>query len=181
MKEISMHILDIVMNSVKAKATLIELFIEDSIKNNSLKINIKDNGVGMSREMTNLVTDPFFTTRTTRKVGLGIPMLKEACERCNGYLKIDSKQGEGTIIECLFERNNIDRAPIGNMGDTIMTIINSLKGCELIYKHITDGGTFVLSTSEIKRVLDASDINDTEILMWIREYVNENVRSISNI
>lgn len=181
MKEISMHILDIVMNSVKAKATLIELFIEDSDKNNRLKISIKDNGVGMGSEMLNHVTDPFFTTRTTRKVGLGIPMLKEACERCNGYLKINSKQGKGTIIECCFERNNIDRAPIGNMGDTIMTIINSLNGCELIYKHITDVGTFVLNTSEIKKVLEAGDINDTEILLWIREYVNENVRNISNI
>lgn len=181
MKEISMHILDIVMNSVKAKATLIEIFIEDSIKNNCLKIIIRDNGMGMSREMSQMVTDPFFTTRTTRKVGLGIPMLKESCERCNGYLNIDSRLGEGTTIECFFERNNIDRAPIGNMGDTIMTIINSLDNCELLYIHTTDGGTFTLSTAEIKKVLEVNDINVSEILLWIKEYVNENIRNISNI
>lgn len=181
MKEISMHILDIVMNSVKAKATLIELIIEDSIKNNILEISIKDNGIGMSNEMSKLVTDPFFTTRSTRKVGLGIPMLKEACERCNGFLKISSKLGEGTLIKCSFERNNIDRAPLGNIGDTIMAIINSLDNCELLYKHITDEGTFTLNTAEIKEVLDGSSISDNSVMLWIKDYVNENIRSISNI
>ena len=89
MKEISMHILDITMNSIKANATLIEIIIEDSIKDNWLKITIKDNGKGMSEETINKVTNPFYTTRTTRNVGLGIPMLKESCERCNGYLNIN--------------------------------------------------------------------------------------------
>lgn len=181
MKEISMHILDIVMNSVKAKATLIEIFIEDSIKNNWLKIIIKDNGTGMDSEMIKLSTNPFFTTRTTRRVGLGLSMLKENCERCNGYLTINSKLGEGTAVECCFERDNIDRAPLGNMGDTIMTIINSLKDCELVYKHVTDGGSFALSTEEIKDVLDGASINESEILLWIKDYVNENITSILNI
>lgn len=181
MKEISMHILDIVMNSVKAKATLIEINIEDSIKYNRLKIAIKDNGVGMSSEMTKHATDPFFTTRTTRKVGLGIPMLKEACERCNGSFHINSEIGEGTLIECHFERNNIDRAPLGNMGDTIMTIINSLESCELLYKHKTDEDTFILNTAEIKELLNGSNIKDNEVMLWIKEYVNENIRSITTI
>ena len=110
MKEISMHILDIVMNSVRAEATLIEINIEDSKKLNRLKISVKDNGMGMSDEMVKKVEDPFFTTRTTRKVGLGIPMLKDNCERCNGSFKIQSREREGTLIECDFERNNIDRA-----------------------------------------------------------------------
>lgn len=179
MKEISMHILDIVMNSVKAKATLIELYIEDSIKYNWIKIKIKDNGIGMSSEMTKLVTDPFFTTRTTRKVGLGIPMLKEACERCNGFFNIASKIGDGTVIECCFERNNIDRAPLGNIGDTIMAIINALDNCELLYKYATDQKTFVLNTAEIKEVLDGGNIKDNEVMVWIKEYVNENIESIS--
>ncbi len=179
MKEISMHILDIVMNSVKAKATLIEILIEDSIKNNWLKIIIKDNGIGMSGEMVKKVTDPFYTTRTTRRVGLGLPMLKEACERCNGYLRINSCLGEGTTINCYFEKDNIDRAPLGNMGDTIMTIINSLENCELIYKHETDNGSFTLNTVELKDVLDGGSINDSEVLLWIKEYVNENVESIT--
>lgn len=181
MKEISMHILDIVMNSIKAKANLIEIFIEDSINNNCLKIKINDNGIGMDNEMIKQVANPFFTTRITRNVGLGIPMLKESCERCNGILKIDSKLGQGTSIECYFERDNIDRVPLGNMGDTIITIINSLGTCELLYNHLTNKGTFILSTTEIKRILDNVNIFDNEVLLWIKKYVNENIENISNI
>ena len=181
MKEISMHILDIVMNSINAKATSIEVCIEDSKKLNRLEISIKDNGVGMNSEIAKKVEDPFFTTRTTRKVGLGIPMLKESCERCNGSFNIQSKVGEGTLIKCTYERNNIDRAPLGNMGDTIMAIIGSLESCELLYRHITDGGTFVLNTREIRELLDGGSIKDNEVLLWIREYVNENIQNITTI
>ena len=174
MKELSMHILDIAMNSIKAEASLVEINIEESIKNNWLKITIKDNGRGMSEEVVNKVANPFYTTRNTRKVGLGIPMLKESCERCNGYLRIFSQPDVGTTISCCFERDNIDRAPLGNMGETIMTIINSAGNCELIYTHDTDAGNFIFSTLEIKKILDGVNINDTNVLIWIKEYINEN-------
>ena len=180
MKEISMHILDIVMNSIKAKATLIELYILDSKIKNVLKIIIKDNGTGMSKETATRVINPFFTTRLTRKVGLGIPLLKEACERCNGNLSIKSILGEGTTLECFFEKDNIDRAPLGNMGDTVMTIINSLDDCELIYRHNTDFGSFELSTAEVKNMLENVNIKEPDIMLWIKEYVNENISGITN-
>jgi hypothetical protein len=179
MKEISMHILDIAMNSIKAGASLLEIEITDSEKDNLVKIAIKDNGAGMSEETLKKVTDPFFTTRTTRKVGLGLPMLKGSCERCNGKLEIDSQLGVGTTVLCWFERNNIDRAPMGNMGDTIMTIINSLENCELIYTHGTDRGKFVLNTEEIKHMLDCSSLNDGEVLLWIKDFINENISELS--
>ena len=179
MKEISMHILDIVMNSIKADASQVEINIEDSIKNNWLKITIADNGRGMSEDVINRVTNPFYTTRTTRKVGLGIPMLKEACERCNGYLKIESKTGVGTKVFCYFERDNIDRAPLGNMGETIMTIINSGDGFELIYNHKTDEGEFIFDTREVKKMLEEMDINNIGVLLWIKEYINENVNIVT--
>jgi len=175
MKEISMHILDIAMNSIKAKATMLEINVEESKKNNVLRFSIIDNGIGMSDEMTKQVIDPFFTTRTTRKVGLGLPMLKESCERCNGKLTIDSQLGKGTTVKCYFERNNIDRAPLGNMGDTILTIINSMNDCELIYTHETDSGTFSLNTVKIKEILDNVHIKDNDILLWIKDFVNENL------
>jgi len=178
MKELSMHILDIAMNSVKAEANLIEIKIEESIKNNFIKITIKDNGKGMSKEVLKHVTNPFFTTRTTRKVGLGIPMLKEACERCNGYLEINSELGVGTTVECVLERSNIDRAPIGNIGDTIMVIINSLNDCELIFTHDVDGKEFQISTAQIKEILDNVDINDSNVMLWLKDYVNENIRDL---
>lgn len=178
MKELSMHILDIAMNSVKAEAKLIEINIEESIKNNFIKITIKDDGKGMSKEVLEQVTNPFYTTRTTRKVGLGLPMLKEASERCSGYLKINSELGVGTIMECFFERNNIDRAPLGNIGDTIMVIINSLIDSELIYTHEVDGNEFQISTVQIKEILDDVDINDSNVMLWIKDFVNENIRSL---
>jgi anti-sigma regulatory factor (Ser/Thr protein kinase) len=175
MKEISMHILDIAMNSIKADAALVEIKIEDSIKNNWLKITISDNGKGMSEDIINRVTNPFYTTRTTRRVGLGIPMLKEACERCKGYLKIESEIGIGTSVFCYFERDNIDRAPLGNIGETIMTIINSGDNFELIYIHKTDAGEFIFDTREVKEMIEGMDIKDINVLLWIKEYINENV------
>lgn len=178
MKELSMHILDIVMNSVKADAKLIEITISDSIKNNILKITIKDDGRGMSEEVLANVTNPFYTTRTTRKVGLGIPMLKETCERCNGSFNITSEIGAGTSVECFLERNNIDRAPLGNMGDTIMAIVNSLNDCELIYTHEADDNTFQLSTVQIKEILDTVSIKSNDVMLWIKEYVNENINNL---
>jgi len=177
-KELSMHILDIVMNSVKAEANLIEITVKDSIRNNNLKIIIKDNGIGISKEVLKQVTNPFYTTRTTRKVGLGLSLLKETCERCNGYFKINSELGKGTIVECDFERNNIDRAPLGNMGDTIMSIINSLNDCELVYEHEVDDRKFQISTAQLKEILGEVDINDNNVILWIKEYVNENIKEL---
>ena len=180
MKELSMHILDIAMNSIGAGAKLIEIIIDESMNRNTINIIIKDDGRGMSDDTIKKVTDPFYTTRTTRKVGLGIPLLKEACERCNGYLNIVSEIGKGTTIECNFERDNIDRAPLGNMGDTVITIINSMDDCELLYKYITDDKSFVLSTVELRNILEEADIKSSDILLWIREYVSESMKSMSN-
>lgn len=178
MKELSLHILDIAMNSVKAGATCIEILIEEKIKENELTITIKDNGKGMDKETLAHVTDPFYTTRTTRKVGLGIPLFKEAAERCNGYLKIESELGKGTVLECMFERDNIDRAPMGNIGDTMMVLINSLADCELVYTHTVDGRIFSVSTVELKEILGGIDLNSSEILLWIKDYVNENINEL---
>ncbi len=178
MKELSMHILDIAMNSVKAEAKLIEITVEDSIKNNSIKINIKDDGKGMGKEILENVTNPFYTTRTTRKVGLGLALLKEASERCKGYLKITSELGVGTIVESFFERNNIDRAPLGNMPETIIVIINSLKNCNLIYNHVVDDNSFTISTQQLKEILGEVDISDSNVMMWIKEYINENINDL---
>lgn len=178
MKELSMHILDIIMNSIKAQAKLIELIIDENTINNYIKITVKDNGKGMNREELKQVTSPFFTTRKTRKVGLGISLLKEACERCNGYLEIDSEENKGTVVECYFERDNIDRAPLGNMGDTVLTVINGLNSCEFIYKYIFNDKNFTLNTVEIKEKLGELKINDSNVLMWIKEYVEENTKEI---
>ena len=180
MKELSLHILDIVQNSIKANATFIEVIIEESTKENTLKIIIKDNGCGMDEETVKNVANPFFTTRTTRKVGLGIPLLHEATKRSNGSFRIDSQIGVGTTIYCSFERNNIDRAPLGDMSGTIMTIINSLINNDFKYTHILDDKSFELSTLNIKEVLEVDNLNSSEILLWIKEFVDEKTNELYN-
>ena len=180
MKELSLHILDIVQNSIKASATFIEVIIKESTVGNTFNITIKDNGCGMDEETVKNVTNPFFTTRNTRRVGLGIPLLQEASQRCNGAFSIESKIGHGTTVCCSFERNNIDRAPLGDISSTVMVIINSLLGCEFRYEHIVDDKSFEFSTIIIKETLGVNDINSPDVLLWIKEYIEESTKELYN-
>lgn len=180
MKELSLHILDIVQNSIKAGASLIEVSIMENSADNILNIIIKDNGCGMNEETVKNVVNPFFTTRTTRKVGLGIPLLQEAAMRCNGSFEIKSQIGVGTTISCSFERNNIDRAPLGDMSGTIMTIVNSLEKCEFNYIHSIDTKSYEFSTIKIKQVLEEDSLDSPEILLWIKEFVDESTNELYN-
>ncbi|HBH12436.1 MAG: Sensory transduction histidine kinase [Clostridiales bacterium 38_11] len=175
MKELSLHILDIAQNSIKAAATLIEIEINENTNSNVLSISIKDNGNGMEEEMLQKVTDPFFTTRIVRNVGLGIPLLKIAAERCNGFFVIKSSIRIGTEVKAVFEYNHIDRAPLGRMGDTMMVLLNNSEKFEIYYKHIYNGGEFVFDTVEIKNILDDVDITSPDVLLWIKDYIRENI------
>lgn len=181
MKELSLHILDIVQNSIKAEASLIELYIAEKSSENILRIKIKDNGCGMDDETVKNVANPFFTTRTTRKVGLGLPLLQEAALRCNGTFNIESEKGVGTSVFCSFERDNIDRAPLGDMSTTIMTIVNSLENCEFIFVHEVDDKFYEFSTKKIKEILEENVLTSPEILLWIKEYIEESTKELYNI
>lgn len=180
MKELSLHILDIVQNSIKAGASLIELSIIEKSVENVFSIIIKDNGYGMDEDTVKNVVNPFFTTRTTRKVGLGLPLLQEAALRCNGSLDIESEKGVGTIVSCSFEKDNIDRAPLGDISSTIMTIVNSLEYCEFIFIHKVDEKSYEFSTRKIKEILEENDLKSSEILLWIKEYVEESTKELYN-
>ncbi len=179
MKELSLHILDIAKNSVKAKATLIEISIVEDVNNNLLTIEIKDNGCGMSKEFLKTVKDPFSTTRTTRKVGMGIPLFEAACIQCGGELNITSELGVGTTLTATFELDNIDRAPIGDMAGTIQTLISGSPAMEFIYRHIKNSKTFVLDTREIRQVLGDVPLDTIDVLMWIDGYVNEGLNELN--
>lgn len=179
MKELSLHILDVARNSIRAEATLIEILIKENDIKNIISICIKDNGKGMDEKTLSQVTNPFFTTRDVRNVGLGIPLLKAAAERCNGYFKIESTKDVGTKIECTFEKNHIDRAPFGNMGDTIMALVGSLEGSELKYVHKHNENDFTLDTAQIKEILGDVEISSSEVLLWIKDFINENLYNIS--
>ncbi len=178
MKELSLHILDIAKNSVKAKASLIEITVTESEKKNLLTIEIKDNGCGMSKEFLETVRDPFQTTRTTRKVGMGISLFEAAAVQCGGRLEIDSELGKGTVLKTYFELNSIDRAPLGDMAGTMQTLISGSPEIEFIYRQIKNGKEFRLDTAEIKKTLAGVPIETPEVIIWIGEYVAEGLAEL---
>src|SRR5699024_6349238 len=153
MKEVSLHILDVVQNSIHAHPSLITLKIVENTIKNQLIIIIEDDGIGMDKEMQDKVLNPFFTTRKTRKVGLGLPLLQAAAQACGGDLVITSEKSQGTILQVNFQYDHIDRSPLGNMTDTIISIILSLGEIDLVYSHQYNQNEFVLDTREIRKVL----------------------------
>ena len=178
MKDISLHILDIVQNSISANATMIEIGIEESQAENTYTVSIKDNGKGMTPEMTKKVSDPYVTSRTTRKVGLGLPLLMLNAERTGGHLSITSDLGKGTEVEALFVYNNIDRIPLGDMAGTIVLLASANPLIEFVYSHTVNGEQYIFDTREIKEALDEVSINDVHIFKYLKEMINENLQEI---
>ncbi len=179
MKELSLHILDIAKNSVKAKATQIDIIIQEDILNNILSIEIKDNGCGMSKEFLKRVKDPFSTTRTTRKVGMGISLFEAAAVQCGGRLSIDSEEGVGTTLMVEFLYNHIDRAPIGDMAGTMQTLISGSPEIDFIYRHTKNESTFILNTKEMREVLGGVPLDSPEVVSWLYEYVTEGLSELN--
>lgn len=181
MRELSLHILDIVQNSISADASIVEIIIEENLRLDQLTITVCDNGKGMSEEMVTQVTDPFFTTRTTRKVGLGIPLFKANAEACEGSFEICSKQNVGTTLTASFKHSHIDRVPLGNMPDTIMACVMSNPNGDLYYKHQINQKAFVFSTLDIRKVLgDDIRLDELDVLQWICSFVEEGLGNLIN-
>ncbi|MDP4289824.1 MAG: ATP-binding protein [Bacteroidota bacterium] len=178
MKDLSLHILDIVQNSITANASFIEISIEESHKANKYILKIKDNGKGMSPEMAEKVTDPYVTSRTTRKVGLGLPLLKMNAERTGGQLEIISEEGKGTEVVAVFILNNIDRLPLGDIAGTIVLLASANPTIEFVYSHIVDGERYIFDTREVKEALNEVSINDIHIFKYLKEMINENLDEI---
>lgn len=178
MKDISLHILDIVQNSLSANATMIEISIEENPAKNTYCVRIKDNGKGMTPEMAKKVLDPYVTSRTTRKVGLGLPLLMLNAERTGGHLSITSDYGKGTEVEALFVYNNIDRIPLGDMAGTIVLLASANPLIEFVYTHTANGEQYIFDTREIKEALDEVSISDNHIFKYLKEMINENLQEI---
>ena len=179
MKEISLNILDIVENSVKAKATLTEILLNET--DEQLELLIKDNGIGMSQETVNTVTNPFYTTRTTRKVGLGIPLLKLACEQTGGSFKITSSIEEnthGTSVTAIFNKKHLDFTPLGDVVASITTLIQGHPETDFLFSHKTKNGEVLLDTRTLREVLQDVPLNSYEVIKWIEEYLNEQYSNI---
>lgn len=179
MKELSLHILDIVQNSIKAGAKNIDILIDENSAENLLTIAVNDNGCGMSKEFLAKVRDPFVTTRTTRKMGMGISLFEAAAVQCGGRLDIESEPGVGTKLKATFELNSIDRAPIGDMAETMMTIISGAPLIEYLYRHEKDGRVFELDTVKLKEILGGVPLDVPEVLSWITGYISEGLADIN--
>lgn len=181
MKELSYHVLDIANNSVRGKASEILVELNEDKQNNLLSILIKDNGIGIPDSILETIKDPFTTSRTMRRVGLGIPFLNDTCITCGGDLVIHSTVGEGTSVFATMELDNIDRPPIGNIASTMTTLISSEQEINVIYRHTINGEQFDISTQEIKEVLGDVPLNRIEVIMWLKEYILENMKEIRNM
>ena len=172
MKELSLNILDVAHNSISAGAKNIELSL--SIGEETITVDIKDDGCGMSPEMLKKVTDPFTTTRTTRKVGMGLPLYKLAAEQTGGSLSIESRLGEGTDVSAVFYKNHIDCPPIGDMPLTIAMLMAAAESANLIYRFKTANGEFEISSDELREILgEGISLSEPEIQGWITEYIKQ--------
>ncbi len=181
MRELSLNILDIAQNSISAGALLTEIVVNENTKDNTLLIGIYDNGCGMTEEQVKSVIDPFFTTRTTRKVGMGIPLFKMSCEQTGGKFTIESQKGVGTKINALYKTDSVDFTPLGDIAATIVTIVSMNSDKEFLYKRVLDDKEFIFSTVEIKKILDGVPLSEPSVMSWIEQYINEQTNELTNM
>ncbi len=178
MKELALHILDIVQNSIRAEATIIEIIVEENTIKDILSIRIKDNGRGMDKTLIKKVEDPFFTTRTTRKIGLGISLLKFATLQSGGSFNIESKKGKGTMLTANFKHSHIDRAPLGRIDETIATLLMIEDKCEFVYTHYYNHKKFQLDSRDIKKALGEVSISNYRVINWVKEQIIKGLKDI---
>ena len=176
MEELALHILDIAQNSVRAGAK--NIGIDIVCDNNDIIIEISDDGCGMDEEMTNNIIDPFSTSRTTRKVGLGIPLFKESCEQSGGSLSINSTKGKGTKITACYEKDNFNRPPLGNIGGTVSALISCNQDISFEFCFCTPKNSYSISTAELKEILNEIPVSNPEIAAFIEKDVNDGIQSV---
>jgi len=181
MKDLALHILDIVQNSTVAGASEVRILIDQDTDKNLLTISVADNGRGMSAETVKIVTDPFFTTRTTRKVGMGISLIKQNAEQTGGSLTIESELGVGTKLTAVFQLNHVDRPPMGDIAGVMVLIAGGNPSVRFKYTHVVDGNDYVFDTNEVSEALDETPINDPSVMRFLREMLKENLVSINAI
>lgn len=180
MRDLSLHILDLVQNSITAGATLVTIGIVQSKRADSLSIDIVDDGCGMPPEMLENVKSPFTTTRTTRSVGLGIPMLYENARLSGGDLTLTSAVGKGTTLQATFVPSNIDCPPLGNVAETMLTLILAAPETpDFVLRMQTDAGQYTFDTRQVRQVLGEDiPLNLPDVAMWIKSELQEGIESI---
>ena len=179
MRELSLNVMDIAQNSITAGASLIEITVEETKSPAELTIQIKDNGKGMSQEQVNSVVDPFYTTRTTRKVGLGIPLFKMAAEMTGGSFSIESALHKGTTVTARFVESHVDMTPLGDINSTIHMLVMCNPDRDFVFRRSIENQSFTLDTRELREVLGSDvPLNAPEVTQWVREFLTENTETI---
>lgn len=179
MQDLSLHILDVAENGINAGANLVTIEVEEESEQDKLTITVEDNGSGMDPDFLERVLDPFVTTRTTRKVGMGLSLLQQAAQAADGALTVESARGRGTRVKADMSRSHIDRKPMGNMADTITTLIEGNPEVDFIYVHRKDGREFRLDTREIRAELEEVPLNVPEVIGLIRDTVVAGLEELS--
>jgi hypothetical protein len=180
MIELALHILDISQNSLRAGADLVEItLIEDVIKDR-LSIRIKDNGCGMDASEIEKALDPFYTTKKVRRIGLGLPMLKQAALQTEGNFVIESEPGKGTLISAEFRHSHIDRQPVGDVSGAIVALILEKPEMDILFTYRRDSFEYVLDTREIRETLDTVPLNNMDVIGYIRNSIKEGMTSCSD-
>lgn len=180
MRELSLHILDVVENGIAAGANCIWIEVDEARQKDLIKIVIRDNGRGMPLEKLQNLDDPFITSRTTRRVGLGLSLLAAASTRCDGKVRVDSATGKGTEIEATFRFHHIDRAPMGDMAATVTTLIIGNPGIDFVYSHRIDGREFQLDTRELRMEMKDLSLSDPMVIQHLTESIRSSLKALAS-
>lgn len=180
MTELSLNILDVANNSIRANASKIVIKITINTSSDTMCIIIDDNGTGMTAEQLSAVEDPFFTTRTTRKIGLGIPFFQSAALLAGGTFHIQSEVNVGTTVTATFRLSHIDRMPLGDITSTIHTLVTLNQRIHFIYTYQFDNKDFTLDTNEFREILGDISFQTKEISDYIKQYLEENKREVDD-
>lgn len=178
MRELALHILDIAENSISAEATKIRIAVVEDLISDQLKIFIEDDGKGMNSETVAIITDPFITSRTTRKVGLGIPFFKAAAEACEGSFSIASEVGMGTKVCATFKHSHIDRMPLGDLVSTLLSLIIGTPEVHWLFEYQVDEHRYVFDDEPVKQILEGIPLSEPTVMKYIRETLEEGIGSV---
>jgi anti-sigma regulatory factor (Ser/Thr protein kinase) len=178
LRELALHILDIAENSISAGASQIRIKILENTIDDILEITIEDNGKGMDKETLQRITDPFVTSRTTRKVGLGIPFFKAAAEACEGQFEIESNYGLGTKVTATFKHSHIDRMPLGNIASTLITLLIGTPDIHWIFEYQVNQHEFVFDDEPVKEILESIPLCEPSVMKYIRDIIEEGIKEV---
>ena len=178
MEDLSLHILDIAENAIAARAKRIEISVVEEPREDRLTIEIRDDGIGMDEEVSQKAVDPFFTTRSSRRVGLGLSFMAQAAQEAGGSLRIESELGKGTKVTASFQYHHIDRKPLGSMVETMMTLLLGNPELDISYTHKKEKRSYTLSSQWLKNQFKDRSLMDPEVIQWMKRHLKEGLAQI---